>query len=41
LLPLATKESFGDVTIRTSKGKAHYKSPSLACQLLVFFFALA
>jgi hypothetical protein len=26
LLSLATKESFGEVTIRTSKGKARYKS---------------
>jgi hypothetical protein len=28
LLPLATKESFGKGTIRMSRGKAHYKSPT-------------
>jgi hypothetical protein len=37
LMPMETKESFGDVTIRTSRGKARYKSPFLACQLSVFF----
>jgi hypothetical protein len=35
--PLATKESFGEGTIGTSRGKTRYKSPFLACQLLVFF----
>jgi hypothetical protein len=37
LLPLAMKESFGEGTIRISKGKAHCKSPFLVHQLLVFF----
>jgi hypothetical protein len=37
LFPLAMKESFGDGTIRTSRGKARCKSPFLACQLSVFF----
>jgi hypothetical protein len=30
-------ESFSDGTIGTSRGKAHYKSPYLVCQLSVFF----
>jgi hypothetical protein len=37
LLLLATKQSFNEGTIRTSTGKACYKSPFLACQLSVFF----
>jgi hypothetical protein len=36
-LPLETKESFSEGTIGTSRGKAHYKSLFLACQLSVFF----
>jgi hypothetical protein len=37
LLPLATKESFGEGAIRISRGKACCKSPFLARQLSVFF----
>jgi hypothetical protein len=37
LLGAATKESFGEGTIRTSRGKAHCKSSFLAHQLSVFF----
>jgi hypothetical protein len=37
LLLLAMKRSFGEGTIRTSRGKAHCKSPFLAHQLSVFF----
>jgi hypothetical protein len=37
LLPLATNESFSEVTIRTSKGKACCKSPFLVRQLSIFF----
>jgi hypothetical protein len=37
LLPLATKESFHEGTIGTSRGKACCKSPFLAHQLSVFF----
>jgi hypothetical protein len=37
LFVLATKESFGEVTIGTSRGKVLCKSPFLACQLSVFF----
>jgi hypothetical protein len=36
LLLLATKESFGEGTIKMSQGKAHCKSPFLAGQLVVF-----
>jgi hypothetical protein len=36
LLPLAMKESLGEITIGTSRGKAYYKSPYLARQLSVF-----
>jgi hypothetical protein len=34
---LAPKDSFGEGTIETSRGKACYKSPFLVCQLSVFF----
>jgi hypothetical protein len=37
LLLLATKESFGEGTIGTFRGKSRYKSPFLAHQLLLFF----
>jgi hypothetical protein len=36
LLLLVMNVSFGDGTIRTSRGEAHCKSLFLACQLLVF-----
>jgi hypothetical protein len=36
MFPLAMEESFSEVTIRTSRGKACCKSPFLACQLSVF-----
>jgi hypothetical protein len=36
-LPLAVKESFSEETIRTSRGKARYKSPFLMHQLSMFF----
>jgi hypothetical protein len=36
LLPLATNESFGEVTIRMYRAKARYKYPFLAGQLLMF-----
>jgi hypothetical protein len=37
LLFLAMNESFSEGTIETSRGKTHFKSPFLGCQLLVFF----
>jgi glucose-6-phosphate isomerase len=37
LLLLAMKESFDEVTIGMSRGKAHYKPPFLAPQLSMFF----
>jgi hypothetical protein len=36
-LMLGMKESFGDGTIRTSRGKARYKSSFLVCQQSMFF----
>jgi hypothetical protein len=35
--PSVEMASTDEETIRTSRGKARYKSPFLACQLLVFF----
>jgi hypothetical protein len=37
LLLLAMKDNFGEVTIRTSRGKARCKFPYLARQLSLFF----
>jgi hypothetical protein len=36
-LPLAMNESFGEGTIRTSRGKARWKSPYLARQMSMLF----
>jgi hypothetical protein len=40
LPPSTMKECFDEVTIKTYKGKARYKSPYLTCQLSVFFILI-